>query len=54
MFPRATGLTDAEILTIAMGMNISETTFVLASKAPRANYRNRTFTPEGGMSRSRY
>ncbi|MEK6851482.1 MAG: PhzF family phenazine biosynthesis protein [Candidatus Thermoplasmatota archaeon] len=47
VFPRAHGLTDAEMLAIAREMNISETTFVLPPSDPRANYRNRIFTPGG-------
>ena len=47
VFPRATGLTDPEMLAITREMNLSETTFVLPPKDPAANYRNRIFTPGG-------
>src|SRR3989442_10147989 len=47
VFPRATGLTDPEMLAITREMNLSETTFVLPPKDPTANYRNRIFTPGG-------
>jgi len=47
VFPRAQGLTDAEMLKIAREMNLSETTFILPSSAPGADYRNRIFTPGG-------
>ena len=47
VFPRAGGLTDAEMLAIAREMNISETTFVVPPKDSRADYRNRIFTPGG-------
>ncbi|HEV8594627.1 MAG TPA: PhzF family phenazine biosynthesis protein [Thermoplasmata archaeon] len=49
VFPRATGLTDEEMLAIAREMNLSETTFVLPPSDPRANYRNRIFTPGGEL-----
>lgn len=49
VFPRAGGLSDAEMLAIAREMNLSETTFVLPSKAPGADYRNRIFTPGGEL-----
>jgi len=47
VFPRAQGLTEAEMLKIAREMNISETTFILPSTAAGADYRNRIFTPGG-------
>src|SRR3972149_3822061 len=47
VFPRATGLSDAEMAGIAREMNLSETTFVLPSRTPSAHYRNRIFTPGG-------
>jgi len=47
VFPRATGLSPAEMLAIAREMNISETTFVFPANNPSANYRNRIFTPAG-------
>jgi len=49
VFPRAQGLSDAEMLAIAREMNISETTFVLPSSKAGANYRNRIFTPGGEL-----
>ncbi len=49
VFPRAKGLTDEEMLAIAREMNLSETTFVLPPTDPRANYRNRIFTPGGEL-----
>ena len=47
VFPRATGLSDAEMLGITREMNLSETTFVLPPRNPAAHYRNRIFTPAG-------
>ncbi len=47
VFPRASGLSDAEMLAIAREMNLSETTFVLPARSPSAHYRNRIFTPGG-------
>ncbi len=47
VFPRAAGLSPAEMLGIAREMNLSETTFVFPSTNPAANYRNRIFTPGG-------
>src|SRR5882762_4337719 len=47
VFPRATGLSSAEMLGIAREMNISETTFIFPASNPSANYRNRIFTPVG-------
>ena len=49
VFPRAQGLTDAEMLAITREMNISETTFVLPPRAPGADYWNRIFTPGGEL-----
>jgi len=49
VFPDGKGLTDEEMLAITREMNISETTFVLPSKAERADYRNRIFTPGGEL-----
>ncbi len=45
VFPDAEGLTDAEMQNIARELNLSETTFVLASKKTPAQYRVRIFTP---------
>jgi len=47
VFPRATGLSPAEMHAIAREMNISETTFVFPASSPTAHYRNRIFTPHG-------
>lgn len=47
VFPRAQGLSEAEMLAVAREMNLSETTFVLPPTKPGANYRNRIFTPGG-------
>jgi trans-2,3-dihydro-3-hydroxyanthranilate isomerase len=49
VFPRAQGISDAEMLAIAREMNISETTFVLPPTKPGANYRNRIWTPGGEL-----
>src|SRR6267378_5263638 len=49
VFPRAQGLSEAEMLAIAREMNISETTFVLPPSKAGANYRNRIFTPGGEL-----
>ncbi len=49
VFPDGKGLSDEEMLAITREMNISETTFVLPTKAPKANYRNRIFTPGGEL-----
>jgi len=49
VFPDGKGLTDEQMLAITREMNISETTFVLPSKAERADYRNRIFTPGGEL-----
>ena len=50
VFPRATGLSPAEMLGIAREMNISETTFIFPASNPSANYRNRIFTPGGEIA----
>lgn len=47
VFPRASGLSDAEMASIAREMNLSETTFVLPAANPSAHYRIRIFTPSG-------
>jgi trans-2,3-dihydro-3-hydroxyanthranilate isomerase len=49
VFPNGKGLSDEEMLAITREMNISETTFILPSKAPKADYRNRIFTPGGEL-----
>src|SRR5437879_8345102 len=50
VFPRATGLSPAEMLGVAREMNISETTFIFPASNPSANYRNRIFTPGGEIA----
>jgi trans-2,3-dihydro-3-hydroxyanthranilate isomerase len=45
VFPEAMGLTEAEMQNIARELNLSETTFVLPSDQPPAQYRVRIFTP---------
>ena len=45
VFPDAEGLSDAEMQNIAYELNLSETTFVLASQKPPAQFRVRIFTP---------
>lgn len=45
VFPRATGLSEAEMQAITREMNLSETTFILPATNPSANYRLRIFTP---------
>ena len=45
VFPRATGLSDGEMLGIAREMNLSETTFILPASNPSASYRLRIFMP---------
>ena len=50
VFPRASGLSDVEMLGIAREMNLSETTFVLPARNPAAHYRNRIFTPGGEIA----
>jgi trans-2,3-dihydro-3-hydroxyanthranilate isomerase len=45
VFPEAEGLTDAEMQNIARELNLSETTFVLPSAQPPAQFRVRIFTP---------
>jgi len=49
VFPDGRGLSDDEMLAITREMNISETTFVLPTKAKGADYRNRIFTPGGEL-----
>jgi trans-2,3-dihydro-3-hydroxyanthranilate isomerase len=45
VFHQAEGLTDEEMQQLAMEMNLSETTFVLPSRAPGADFKVRIFTP---------
>ena len=45
----ADGLTDAEMQTFANWTNLSETTFVLPSTDPGADYRVRIFTPKAEL-----
>jgi trans-2,3-dihydro-3-hydroxyanthranilate isomerase len=45
VFPEAEGLSDAEMQSIAMEMNYSESTFVLPPEDPAADARVRIFTP---------
>jgi PhzF family phenazine biosynthesis protein len=45
----AEGLTDAEMQTFANWTNLSETTFVLPSTDPGADYRVRIFTPKAEL-----
>ena len=45
VFPDAEGLTTEEMQSIAREMNLSETTFVLPSQTPGADFRVRIFTP---------
>ena len=49
VFPRAQGISDAEMLAITREMNISETTFIVPPTKPGANYRNRIWTPGGEL-----
>ena len=46
VFPYATGLTDADMQSIAAEINYSETTFVLPPRDPSATARIRIFTPK--------
>jgi trans-2,3-dihydro-3-hydroxyanthranilate isomerase len=45
VFPEGEGLSDEEMQCLAREMNLSETTFVLAPRAPEADFRVRIFTP---------
>jgi len=45
VFHQAEGLTEEEMQQLAMEMNLSETTFVLPSRAPGADFKVRIFTP---------
>lgn len=49
VFPRAEGLGTATMQAIASEMNYSETTFVIASDLPRADYRVRIFNRQHEM-----
>jgi trans-2,3-dihydro-3-hydroxyanthranilate isomerase len=49
VFPDGRGLSAEQMLAITREMNISETTFVLPTKAKGADYRNRIFTPGGEL-----
>ncbi|MBN8904262.1 MAG: PhzF family phenazine biosynthesis protein, partial [Rhodospirillales bacterium] len=46
VFPDATGLTDAQMQSIAAEFNLSETTFVLPPQNPQHHARVRIFTPK--------
>lgn len=45
VFPEAKGLSSLQMQTIAQEMNLSETTFVLPSEHPEADFKVRIFTP---------
>lgn len=45
VFPDADGLTSDQMQKLALEMNLSETTFVMKSDLPDADYRVRIFTP---------
>ncbi len=45
VFPEAEGLSTKEMQQLALEMNLSETTFVLPSQTPEADFRVRIFTP---------
>ena len=45
VFPEAEGLTTEEMQCLAREMNLSETTFVLPSQVPDADFKVRIFTP---------
>src|SRR5579871_1710421 len=45
VLPDASGLSDAQMQTIAREFNFSETTFVLATTLPGHTHRVRMFTP---------
>jgi trans-2,3-dihydro-3-hydroxyanthranilate isomerase len=45
ILPEADGLTTEEMQSIAKEMNLSETTFVLPARDPKARFRLRIFTP---------
>ncbi len=45
VFPDAEGLTSEEMQSLAVEMNLSETTFVLPPTTPQADFKVRIFTP---------
>jgi len=45
VFPEGAGLSSLQMQTIALEMNLSETTFVLPSEDPEADFKVRIFTP---------
>ena len=45
VFPEARGLTAEEMQSLALEMNLSETTFVLPAESPEADFKVRIFTP---------
>jgi len=45
VFPEAEGLTTEEMQRLAREMNLSESTFVLPTRAPAADFKVRIFTP---------
>ena len=49
VLPDASGLTDAQMQSIATEFNLSETTFVLPPKDPRHHAHVRIFTPVAEM-----
>lgn len=49
VFPEAGGLSTREMQALAREMNLSETTFVLPSEEPDADFRVRIFTPAGEL-----
>lgn len=46
VFPEGVGLSTQQMQTIALEMNLSETTFVLPPENPEADFKVRIFTPE--------
>lgn len=49
VFPDAAGLDSAQMQAIAREMNLSETTFVVPSPTPQADFAVRIFTPEAEL-----
>jgi trans-2,3-dihydro-3-hydroxyanthranilate isomerase len=45
VFPEGVGLSSRQMQTIALEMNLSETTFVLPAENPEADFKVRIFTP---------
>jgi trans-2,3-dihydro-3-hydroxyanthranilate isomerase len=45
VFPEGAGLSEQQMQTIALEMNLSETSFVLPSENPAADFKVRIFTP---------